>query len=229
MDSRSLYGISSVNSYDQIIKQIIEVTPSWEKDGGGIRGRTIAPILSGLSSSGFGDPAPQIFNQQSNQTIQRSAGDPISDLTLDGGSGTAAVTSHPFKITSTPNENGYTITVAAGTINGVLPTNWNISESISQDQLKYCVLNVSASSNRITNCSLSLDSSPPTSEMQPVKWGLPSTFQVLIGLIYNSQTYNTIITSISYQAIKRITTEKQTIEVGEIPYDNWYVWQLVAQ
>jgi hypothetical protein len=92
-----------VSSYDQIIKQIIATSPSWEKDGGGIRGRTIAPILSGLSSSGLGESAPQIFNQQSNQTIQRSANDPVSDLILDGGAsgGTASIRPFELKIINT--------------------------------------------------------------------------------------------------------------------------------
>lgn len=85
-------------NYEQAIKQIIETTPSWEKDGGGIRGRTVAPIISGTSlSGGIAEFVPQQFNQQKNETVQRFAGDPIADLALDGGGGGDA-TIHPFKI-----------------------------------------------------------------------------------------------------------------------------------
>ena len=85
-------------NYEQTIKQIIETAPSWEKDGGGIRGRTIAPIISGTSlSGGIAEFVPQQFNQQKNETFQR-AREPIADLTqIDRGGGGEA-TIHPFKI-----------------------------------------------------------------------------------------------------------------------------------
>ena len=99
LDSGSLHGIPSVMNYEQTIKQIIETTPSWEKDGGGIRGRTIAPIISGTSlSGGIAEFVPQQFNQQKNETFQR-AREPIADLALDGGgSSGGGATIHPFKI-----------------------------------------------------------------------------------------------------------------------------------
>lgn len=92
-----------MNNYEQIIKQLIESSPSWEKDGGGIRGRTIAPILSGLSSSGgMAEFIPQQFVQNNNETTQRNAPDPIGDLILGDGGGGGDMPAHPWKITIRP-------------------------------------------------------------------------------------------------------------------------------
>ena len=97
LDSGSLHGVPSVMNYEQTIKQIIETAPSWERDGGGVRGRTIAPIISGASlSGGIAEFVPQQFNQQKNETVQR-AREPIADLTqIDRGGGDTII--HPFKI-----------------------------------------------------------------------------------------------------------------------------------
>jgi hypothetical protein len=96
-----------VNNYEQIIKQLVESSPSWEKDGGGIRGRTLAPILSGLSSGGaMNDFGSQQFNQNNNESIQRTASDPIADLILTSGGGGRGITPHPWQILLRLNEDG---------------------------------------------------------------------------------------------------------------------------
>ena len=107
LDSRSLYGISPVNNYDQTIKQLIETSPSWEKDGGGVRGRTVAPIIGGAAvSGGLPEYVPQQFNQQNNQSLRRSV-KPFSDLSLDGGgTASAAVTAHPFQVRLETDDEG---------------------------------------------------------------------------------------------------------------------------
>lgn len=125
LDSRGLYSLPSVNNYDQIIKQIIESSPSWERDGGGIRGRTIAPILSGISSGGgMAEFIPQQFIQNNNETIQRSAPDPIGDLILGDGAGGGDTPAHPWKITirtvpdTDPQEYEYAIESGSRLFNG---------------------------------------------------------------------------------------------------------------
>jgi hypothetical protein len=82
LDSRSLHSISPVSDYDQIIKQLISAVPSWEKDGGGIRGRAIAPLISGASTSnGIGQATQQQFKKEGSQVLRRSS-EPLPDLFL---------------------------------------------------------------------------------------------------------------------------------------------------
>ena len=98
LDSRSLHSIPSVNTYEQKIKQVIETVPFWEKDGGGIRGRTIAPLISGASGPNLmGDPLPQQFNQQRSGLIQQQD-DPLPTLSLPSSGGTSEGIIHPWKI-----------------------------------------------------------------------------------------------------------------------------------
>jgi hypothetical protein len=98
LDSRSVYGHPSMSPYDQKIKQLIDATPFWEKDGGGIRGRTIAPLLGGSSGSNTMEEAlPQQFNQQTNRsfTLQEEI---LPDLILPAIGGGRGSVAHPWKI-----------------------------------------------------------------------------------------------------------------------------------
>lgn len=89
-----------MNKYEQIIKQIIETNPSWEKDGGGVRGRTLAPLIGGASGPNLmGDPIPQQFNQQRRELIQQQD-DPVAKLNLPatGGGGGGVIPPHPWQV-----------------------------------------------------------------------------------------------------------------------------------
>jgi hypothetical protein len=147
-----------------------------------------------------------------------------------GGTGPPA-TLHPFQIfsrqdpDSDPENPTYLVTVRPGTLNGVLASNWTIEEECGEDELGYVVLTATATSNGIVSTSLSFDASPPTAEQSPVKWGLPTSFKVLIGLVRGPQVWQVVYDNLSYAGIKRITTDRESPEVGQLPYDNWYIWQ----
>jgi hypothetical protein len=49
---------------------------------------------------------------------------------------------------------------------------------------------------------------------------------VLIGLVLGPQVWQVVYDNLSYAGVKRITTDRESPEVGQLPYDNWYVWQL---
>ena len=88
-----------MNDYEQKIKQIIDTIPSWEKDGGGIRGRTIAPLIGGASGPNLmGDPIPQQFSQQRSGLIQQQD-DPLPTLSLPASGGVLSSSLiHPWQI-----------------------------------------------------------------------------------------------------------------------------------
>jgi hypothetical protein len=148
-------------------------------------------------------------------------------LAANAGAGNITpTTTHPFKISSVKNEDDeYVVTVRPGTINNVIPTNWDIEETIIEDELNYVVLQVEATANKIISCTIALEQSPPTAEPDPIKWGLPEEFDVLLGFVRNSQVWQIINTNLSFNAAKRITTDREGPQIGELPYDNWYVWQ----
>jgi hypothetical protein len=150
---------------------------------------------------------------------------------LGGGTSTQATT-HPFQIfsrqdpESDPENPTYLVTVRPGTLNGVLASNWSDEEECGEEELGYVVLTVTTTSNGIVSTELSFDSSPPTTEQSPVKWGLPTSFKVLIGLVRGPQVWQVVYDNLSYAGVKRITTDRATPAIGQLPYDNWYIWQL---
>jgi hypothetical protein len=152
-----------------------------------------------------------------------------ASLPRGGGNST---TLHPFQIFSNtdpdsdPENPTYLVTVLPGTLNGVLASNWTIEEECGEDELGHVVLTATASSNGIVSSSLSFDSSPPTAEQSPVQWGLPTSFKVLIGLVRGPQVWQVVYDNLSYAGVKRITTDRATPAIGQLPYDNWYIWQL---
>jgi hypothetical protein len=156
----------------------------------------------------------------------------ISIKQTQGGGTSTPATLHPFQIFSTqdpesdPENPTYLVTVRPGTLNGVLASNWTIEEECGEDELGYVVLTATTTSNGIVSTELSFDSSPPTAEQSPVKWGLPTSFEVLIGLVRGPQVWQVVYDNLSYAGVKRITTDRATPAIGQLPYDNWYIWQL---
>jgi hypothetical protein len=148
---------------------------------------------------------------------------------LPAGKGGAPTTTHPFQIASRQNPdnaNQYLVTVRPGTLNNVLASNWNTEETCGAEELKYVVLTATATANAIVSTLLSLEASPPTAEQPPVKWGLPTEFTVLVGLVLGPLVWQVVYDNLSYAGAKRITTDREDPQPGELPYDNFYVWQL---
>jgi len=148
---------------------------------------------------------------------------------LPAGKGGSPTTTHPFQISSRQNPdnaNQYLVTVRPGTLNNVLSSNWTEEFTAGKEELRYVVLTATATSNAVVSTALSLDASPPTAEQSPVKWGLPTEFKVLIGLVRGPQIWQVVYNNLSYAGIKRITTDRANPQIGQLPYDNYYVWQL---
>ena len=151
---------------------------------------------------------------------------------VSGGGGS---TRHPFKITSIAQTDddgnltgSYIVKINIGTINNVLPSNWDIEQTIDGSTLYYVILSVNAAAQRITSATFSISGSPPSGDPVPVKWSLPSTFQVLIGMVKESQVFQSVFNNLSFTGSKRLTTDRANPQIGQLPYDNWYTWQRVG-
>lgn len=151
---------------------------------------------------------------------------------VSGGGGS---TLHPFKITSIAeiDDDGnltgsYVVKINIGTINNVIPSNWDAEQQISGASLNYVILSVNAAAQRITSATFSISGSPPIGDPVPVKWSLPSNFQVLIGVVRESQVFQSVFNNLSFTGSKRLTTDRANPQFGALPYDNWYTWQRVG-
>jgi hypothetical protein len=144
------------------------------------------------------------------------------------GGGTAA-TIHPFQISSRQDPNApnqVIVTVRPGTINGILADDWGDEITIPKTSLRYIVLECEHDGRNIVSSSLEAATDAPSSP--PVgKWSLgDSPFRVLLGLVFGTDVKQIVFANLTATGKKRLTTEKQTAELGEIPYDNWYSWEV---
>lgn len=150
-----------------------------------------------------------------------------------GGSPTPATT-HPFQINSfvdpisNPQSPSYLVTVRVGTINNLLPTNILDGQqlekfALSADSLRYVVLSCTAASNTLTSCEIVLDESPPTVQT-PLAFALPTTYKVVLGIVYNTTVHQLVTTNLSVSGKQAYITEKTNPSPGTLPYNVFFQW-----
>ena len=147
-----------------------------------------------------------------------------------GGSTTPATT-HPFQITSTQdpdNQGQYLVTVRPGTINNLLPTNILDGEALEEfalpgDTLRYVVLSCTAASNALTSCQIALESSPPAAQT-PLAFALPTSYQVILGIVYNTNVHQIVTTNLSASSKQAYITDKANPTPGSLPYNVFLQW-----
>lgn len=232
LDSRSIYGIPSVNKYEQIIKQIVETSPSWQNDGGGIRGRTIVPILSGPSSSGgMTEFIPQQFNQNNNETIQKKALDPVSDLILGGGGGGGTVLQkQPWDLIVNAEDpqdpdTAYFVTVRAGTLNNVLAENWNEEFICNNSSLFYANAIIQTDGEHVIGLNIDISTTPP--EIQaPQIFSISDYVYYNFGLFFQGEAFRTISDgNITMSPVPYLVTDRPSPEAGQLAYQISYMLQ----
>jgi hypothetical protein len=145
--------------------------------------------------------------------------------------GGSSTTTHPFQISSRQdpdNENQYLVTVEPGTINNLLPTNLlngqNLQTiSLSADSLRYVTLKATAASNVLTACTIELESSAP-SPQEPLQFALPATYDVLLGVVYNSNVRQVVFNNLSVAGRQAYITDKTNPVPGSLPYNVFLQW-----
>lgn len=119
------------------------------------------------------------------------------------GSGTS---SGPWDIKASPDPDvvgKYNITVVPGTVNNVLPSNWDAEFEIVGSALHYAKAVCTTDNRQVTSVEIVIDdevNDPPGHALE----GVPSTVEVLFGLVLNGVPYRVIdaghITLAAYQA-----------------------------
>jgi hypothetical protein len=121
----------------------------------------------------------------------------------------------------------YLVTVRPGTLNGFLPTNWEIEETVSSDgTLYYAKAIVATDGVGITSVSIAIDTDPPVLQ-EPTAWGVPATVEKLFGLFSSGSVFRVIGSgSINLSSAVRLTTPTEDpAEPGELPFINYYALQ----
>jgi hypothetical protein len=145
---------------------------------------------------------------------------------LPRGGGTSTPTTHPFQIFSRQdpdNENQYLVTLQPGVINGIIAGNWESSFNVPSDAVRYIVLKCTTNGLVVTSSTLAAENASPASPAAE-KWALSGSFDVLIGAVRGASVKQVVFDNLAATGVKRLTTEKDNIELQQIPYDNWYAW-----
>jgi hypothetical protein len=141
-------------------------------------------------------------------------------------------TTHPFQIASRQdpdNEAQYLVTVRPGTINSLLPSGIFDGAEIekytaAEDALKYIILEASSDGEQITAAAVSASNTTATVQT-PVVFGLPSSAQFLLGIVYNATVYQVVTDNITVTGKQQYIASKATpAQPGELPYEIYYVW-----
>jgi hypothetical protein len=113
----------------------------------------------------------------------------------------------------------YLVRVRPGTLNGILPTNWDIEEEVSGTALIYAKAVVATDGEGITGVTIVINGTAPTVQA-PQEFGISNPVEYLFGLFLQGAVYRVIGAGhITISPKLWLTTERQTLpEPGELPF-----------
>ena len=117
----------------------------------------------------------------------------------------------------------YLVRVRPGTLNGILPTNWDIEEECAGTGLFYAKAVVATDGEAITGVTIEIDANPPTVQ-EPVEFGIANPVKYLFGLFLEGSVYRVIGAGhITISPKLWLTTEKQSPPApGELPFEQYF-------
>jgi hypothetical protein len=148
-----------------------------------------------------------------------------------GGGTSTTVTPQPWDLISQVDPDAdpedenppYLIRVRPGTLNGILPTNWDEEFEVSGTGLHYAKAVITTDEQSITEVSIAIDTQEPE-VVEPVKFALPETVEYTFGLFAEGAVYRTIgpgsITLTPDQWL--VAAADPPAEPGEPTYDIYY-------
>jgi hypothetical protein len=133
----------------------------------------------------------------------------------------------PFNITiGDDGAGGLVATFRAGTINGLLPSNYLTGVTVPASGTKYLVLTCTANNGEITAASFSADAAAPGA-IVPYAGQPPVSFKILIGLSINGTPIKIWgCGNIQASGTESFRLQKVTPVAGQVPYDIYYTWTL---
>jgi hypothetical protein len=113
----------------------------------------------------------------------------------------------------------YLIRVRPGTLNSILPTNWDEEFEYPGTGLWYAKAVVATDGEAVTGVTIEIDATPPTVQ-EPQEFGIENPVEYLFGLFLEGAVYRVIGSGhITISPKLWLTTERQTLpEPGELPF-----------
>ena len=118
----------------------------------------------------------------------------------------------------------YLVRVRPGTLNGILPTNWDIEQECAATGLFYAKAVVATDGEAITGVTIVINGTAPTVQ-QPVEFGIAASVEYLFGLFSEGQVYRVIGAGQIVLPTRTwlVTSANPVAAPGESPYDIYYL------
>jgi hypothetical protein len=118
----------------------------------------------------------------------------------------------------------YLVRVRPGTLNGILPTNWDIEEEVSGTALIYAKAVVATDGEGITGVTIVINGTAPTVQA-PQEFGIANPVEYLFGLFSGGAVYRVIGAGHIVLPTRTwlVTSADPAASPGESPYDIYYV------
>jgi hypothetical protein len=149
---------------------------------------------------------------------------------LPRGGGSAPATRQPWDlvVTTDPQSESeppaYLVSVRPGTLNGILPSNWNIQQPIEADDedLYYAKAVIATDGQDITGVTIEIDTTVPEIATAGL-FSVPASIDYLFGLYQSGQVYRVIGDGhIVLSPQVWLTVERGGALPGELPYELYY-------
>lgn len=152
---------------------------------------------------------------------------------LPRGSGTSTpVTPQPWDLIarvdpeSNPENPSYLLRARPGTLNGILPTNWDEEFECAGTGLHYAKAIIATDGEAITGVTIQIDVTPPAVQ-EPVEFGIAASIEYLFGL-FSAGAVNRVIgpghIALSPEQWLVVSADPAAAP-GESPYDIYYLLQ----
>jgi hypothetical protein len=118
----------------------------------------------------------------------------------------------------------YLVRVRPGTLNGILPTNWDEEFEYPGTGLFYAKAVIATDGEAITGVTIEIDETAPTVQ-EPVEFGIAASVEYLFGLFSEGQVYRVIGAGQIVLPTRTwlVTSADPVAAPGESPYDIYYL------
>lgn len=130
----------------------------------------------------------------------------------------------PFDVTTAVTASGQDVSLALGTINGLMPSNNFDVINTSTNGKKYVVINCESNGKNVTSASWAIENNFPVPPVSTIDVA-PTTFGILVAGISGSDVYKAIpCGSIIARISPSIQEDRETFVAGERNYNQYYNW-----
>jgi hypothetical protein len=166
-----------------------------------------------------------------NGTFKKLPGGTEIVVAPQSGGTSTPTTPQPWDIIATPDPDAdpedenppYILRVRPGTLNGILPSNWDIEEEVAGTGLFYAKAVIATDGEAVTGVTIEIDGTPPAIQ-EPVEFGIETNIEYLFGLFTEGSAFRVIgngSINASPQAWFTVSADPPA-QPGESPYDIYY-------